>query len=55
MNELGSVFKELREQTYLHLKCQNHQKQNKKKIRHLFLLQSACSTFRLCCEFLFPV
>lgn len=31
MNDLGSVFKELWEQTYLHLKLQNPQTQNKTK------------------------
>lgn len=58
MNDLGVVFKELWEQTYLHLKLQSHQTQNKtkqKQIRHLVLLQSACSISQLCHEFLFPV
>lgn len=32
MNELGSVFKELQEQTYLHLKLQNRQDRTRNKL-----------------------
>lgn len=56
MNGEALMFTELWRQICLYLKFQNHDcSLSQKQTRHLFLLQSACSIFRLCNKFLFPV
>lgn len=56
MNEEVLMSTELWWQTYLYLQLQIHDwSLSQKQTRHLLLLQSACSIFRLCNKFLFPV